>query len=53
MSEETSKPTTNTGSYSPTKEGLASFSSGSRRSFTMVNRLRELNTHLKKKSNAL
>jgi hypothetical protein len=54
MSEETSKSTSITGSYSPTNDGLASFSSGSRRSFNMVNRLGELNTHLKeKKSNAI
>jgi hypothetical protein len=36
------------GIYSPTKEGLASFSSGSKWSFKMVNRLGELNTHLEK-----
>jgi hypothetical protein len=45
-----SKSRTTTESYSPTKEGLASFSSGSKRSFNMVNRLGELNTHLEKKN---
>jgi hypothetical protein len=36
-------------SYLPTKEGLASFSRGSNQSFSIVNTLGELNTHLPKK----
>ena len=44
-----SKSITATQSYLPTKEGLASFSGGSNHSFSMANRLGELNTHLPKK----
>jgi len=48
-----SKSTTATESYLPTKEGLASFSGGSNHSFSMANRLGELNTHLPKKKHIL
>jgi len=44
-----STSTAATESYLPTNEGLASFSGGSNHSFSMANRLGELNTHLPKK----